>query len=437
MIRLITFLFITFTSTVIFAGAGIDATIDVTIENMKDDAAYLAYYEGDKQYYKDTAAVIDGRMIFKGNYKPGVYMVIYDGRGSYFELILTEAQIKLKTKITDVTKFMRVEESEENKLFYSYIRDVKNHEGKDRLNYMNSFCENYPESYTTKLILSTKDPVVPECKSSMDAEECQFYQFYSYRNDYFKNIDLKDDFYLRTPTFSKRFNHYFEKMVMNIPDSLIEQCDQVLGMMHTDSDMFKYALAELTSKYAKSRTMGHDAIYVHLVQKYYCEQQLATWTTEETRKRMCASAENLSQLLIGQTAPQLNINKVNGTPLDLESIKGNYTVLFFWDENTATTKGAKSSADFWKDLSYFQPALDSAGVSVVAVYIGENLKAWNEQVQNNETKWIHAGDILKMSKFRDRYILKSAPRLFILDEKKKIVYKNISPSTFVKIIRDK
>ena len=54
----------------------------------------------------------------------------------------------------------------------------------------------------------------------------------------------------------------------------------MLEGMKPAPETFKYYLVHFLNEYAKSKVVGYDAMYVHLVDKYY-STGLAPWTDEE------------------------------------------------------------------------------------------------------------------------------------------------------------
>ena len=99
--------------------------IDVKIKGMTDSVAYLLSYTGNAPYYYDTAFVKkDGSFTFIKDTMPhGVYAIIYDSkRPSFFDILVNETRINLEAEIADVVGSMKVKKSEENKLFFDYLK---------------------------------------------------------------------------------------------------------------------------------------------------------------------------------------------------------------------------------------------------------------------------------------------------------------------------
>ena len=108
--------------------------ISVKVNAFKDSTCYLAHHYGQYNSVDDTAkintqgiAVFDGKEPLPG----GSYIVVFPGK-KYFEFIINKEQIiSFETDTADLTKYMKVKGSNENKLFFDY------------LNYVNAIQKNY------------------------------------------------------------------------------------------------------------------------------------------------------------------------------------------------------------------------------------------------------------------------------------------------------
>jgi hypothetical protein len=100
--------------------------------------------------------------------------------------------------------------------------------------------------------------------------------------------------------------------------------------MDNNAEAFQYYLVYFLNDAAKSKRMGMDAVYVHLVDQYYTTGK-ATWADEEQMKKTQDPGDNIRPTLIGKIAPDLTLFTEAGEPLTLHGIESPYTVLFFWD----------------------------------------------------------------------------------------------------------
>lgn len=134
---------------------------------------------------------------------------------------------------------------------------------------------------------------------------------------------------IRTPFLFERVDYYIQKLNIQHPDSLSKAVEFVLEKMRPAEETFKYYLIHFLNFYAKSNIVGMDAVYVHLVDKYYAGG-LAPWTDSTQLKNIVQNAAELKPTLIGKTAPDVQLDRRDGTKFKLSDIKSNYTVLYFW-----------------------------------------------------------------------------------------------------------
>ena len=119
------------------------------------------------------------------------------------------------------------------------------------------------------------------------------------------------------------------KLTPQNPDSMIISIDYLLERMKPAEETFKYYLIYFLNKYANSKVVGQDAIYVHLVDKYY-KTGMAPWTEEEQLAKIIDNADRLKPILIGNKARDITTQDRNGQFHKLHKIDSKYTIVYFW-----------------------------------------------------------------------------------------------------------
>ena len=95
------------------------------IEGQKDTTLFLVKYLGKGLYYADTAEMKNGVVEYDGSkQEPGVLAVLLHGN-KYFEFIYDNKEVSIETKSPDFVGTMNVKKSEDNKVFYDYMRFLK------------------------------------------------------------------------------------------------------------------------------------------------------------------------------------------------------------------------------------------------------------------------------------------------------------------------
>jgi peroxiredoxin len=260
-----------------------------------------------------------------------------------------------------------------------------------------------------------KDPVVPDPPDPTDSA----FAFRYFKTHYWDQVDFSDNRLLRTPVLETRLDRYFSQLVPPVVDSINAEADQLLARASADKEVFKYVLWWLTYHYETSPYMGMDAVFVHLVEKYYMTGQ-AYWLTKEQTDKIVQRAAQIAPNLIGNKAPDLKLRTPDMKPLSLWNVKADYTILIFWDPTCG-------------HCQVVVPQLDSAyndwkqqGVKIVGVLAGGTAQQWQDYIRENHLEdWINAWDPDRQSGYRRLYDVYMTPVIYLLDAQKKILAKKL------------
>jgi hypothetical protein len=337
--------------------------IKVKMDNYKSDTLYLGNYYGGSQYIRDTAILNSkGFFVFsdKETLPGGVYLIITNDK-KYFEIIIDKEQFfSIETQYEEFGKYLKSKGSLDNEVFYKFVnfnrvkfedvtplqkkmQDMKDNKDtvewcKARLEKINEeigdfkikFMQDNPNHLMTKVFKSSKDVEVPDPPKNADGSIDSMFSYKFYKQHYWDNVDFTDDRLLRTPVYHTKLDYYFKNVVYQINDTLFAECDKIIELSRANKELFKYTLWFLTNKFEKSSIMGQDAVFVHLVEKYYMTNQ-AFWVTPTILESISKRAMQLKPILIGKVAPELIMPDTNDRYVSLYSSKGNYTFLLFWD----------------------------------------------------------------------------------------------------------
>ena len=467
--KLINLCAIFLTSLTAFASTGYQISAKIT--NYEKDTVVLAYYYGDKQYIKDSVAINEqGIFVFEGEeaLDAGVYLVLLSD-SEYFQLLINEEEqhFSLTTDATALTEKMQIKGSKDNELFYEYlaflaqqrqeVEAIKKEletakEGeKDQLkkkitavnesvnSYRKTLITKHPNLLTTAFVNAYMEAPMPTFEGTEQEVQLKRYQYY--KAHYFDNINLADERLVRSPFLFERIEYYRDKLTPKHPDSIIVTVDYLLEQVQPAPETFKYYLSHFLYDYATSKYVGMDAVYVHLIEKYYAKG-LATWTEEEQLTKLKENAATLKPLLIGKIAPDLKMFEIDveGTilakedeneyqrwrakrELTLHGIKSPYTVLFVWDPTCGNCKKAMPK------MVAFYEAFKDRGVEVFAICtntVRDDMAACAESIkEKNMIKWINAIDPFIKSNYKKIYDFTSTPQIYILDKDKRIISKKI------------
>jgi len=265
-----------------------------------------------------------------------------------------------------------------------------------------------------------KDPVLPEAPIKPDGKRDSLYLYRWYKEHYWDNIALNDDGLLRTPFFHNKIVTYFDRMVVQDPDSISAEADRMIERVRPNKEMFKYFIWYLTNWSETSKIMNFDKIFVHMVDTYYVTNQ-AYWVNPTVLENLVKKAKKLKPILIGQTAPNMVMLDTNLRPLALNAIRAKYTIIYFWDPECSHCK-----LESPKLTAFYAKQKDSLGLEVFAVCSDTNMVKMKDYIKKNKFKWLNVnGPRTLTGNYHDQYDIFSTPVIYLLDEKKTIIAKRL------------
>ncbi len=427
--------------------------ITVKLKGYNSGTLYLGHYMGKSTYLMDSAQISPaGVAVLKGTEKAlgGIYLIVLPGRQRYFEMLLDKQQtFSIAVDSADLLKGTVYTGSPDNDLFLNYNKSLAGMEAENqeiqRLLALRTKADTakaasaqqamfkkiqakreeiisqHPKALLSAIFKLMKDPEVPATlPKKADGTADSTFPYRYYKSHYWDFTDLTDGRLVRTPVFENKLQKYFSQLVVPEADSINAEADRILAKARPDKEMFKFVLWWLTNTYETSPYMGMDAVFVHLVEKYYVAGD-ATWLTEDQKNKIISRAYTIAPNLIGQPAAPLVLEDSTGKPVSLYNIKGKYTILVFWDPTCGHCKTEIPRIDsaykaIWKDK----------GIAVLGVKTEGTKDEWVSFVKQHKlTGWTHALDPQNKSNYRRLYDVYSTPVIYLLDEKKKIIAKRL------------
>ena len=459
-ISLALFLFVS----VSVSGASKGYRISIQIAGNVDTVLYLAHYYGDKQYIDDTARLGKNKIyLFEGknNLPDGMYIIAGQKKNKYFDFFITgEQHFDLQCDPSDIAGSMHIKNSGENQLFFTYIdflarmqkkveplqAKIKKYAGtpdsladareqidiinKNVTEYISSHIKNNPGYLSTKFIMANIEPEIGPFLINSEGKTDSTRLFETYRQHFFDNIDFTDPRLIYTPVLTEKIKFYLEKLVLQQPDSINNACDLIIRKGSQNKDVYKYLVWYLALRYEASEIMGLDAVFVHIVEKYY-ESGLAEWLYPTVKDNILKRVNTLKPLLLGKPAPNMILMDTTNQPVALSAIKARYTLIFFWESNCGHCK-----TEVPKAIKLYHEMKDKYGLQVYAVSSDTSMTAWKKYIRTNNPGWINVnGNLSFTPDFHNLYDAHSTPVMYLLDENKIIIAKRILSDQIGDIIK--
>lgn len=439
------------------SGQGYDITI--TVEGMQDSVAYLGYHFGEQKYLSDTTlAAGPGIYRFTGKtpLQSGIYFLYTPNY--YFELIVKDQQFSLSTEKSGAYKELTIQNSPENEIFKEFQlgmtdlqikrqglrKELENAESKEDSaaifergkvveqelsGFRKSIIQKYPDSFVAKIVKLMERPEVPQAAISQDDKDRARQQYESYKRSYIAGVDFNDSGLLRTPILKGTVLEFFDKVIPQHPDTINKYADYIMAQVEDQPDAFRFWLVILFNKYQQSKIMGMDAVVVHLAEKYYLTG-MADWLAEDDREKLAEEVAFLKPNLIGKQAPQLQLLDTLLSPINLNQLKSEFTILYFYDPDCGHCKKTTPVL-----LEEYHRMKDS-GVEVLGVCIATDIEEWRKYVYENELDWINAADPYVRSNFRRDYNVRTTPQIYVLNKEKKIIAKRLEAEQLSGLIEE-
>ncbi|MFM2395389.1 MAG: hypothetical protein RLZZ546_3372 [Bacteroidota bacterium] len=436
--------------------------IRLKIRDYENDTLIIGYYYGEKQLVKDTVfAAKKGEFIFQGKEKldQGMYLALMKPDNSFVQFLINDEQkFEIEFNKNENTKLKFIK-SDENSRFYEYMDYIKNkstslaplrdalkkaqdNKSNDTANlqtkldiadkevksYQNKYIDSYPNTYMTNLIKSTFDVEIPKYEGKK--EDVDMLRFKYYKEHFFDNTDFNYPHLIRTPFIHNKIDSYIKKLTSQHPDSINISVDYILQKFSNNPDAFKYYLSHFLNEYANSNIIGLDKVFIHIADKYYAKGK-ATWVKEDNLKKIMEEANNLRNILIGEIFPNIVTYKEDQSPFILHQHSSPYTVLLFWEPSCGHCKKAIPF------VVEFLEKFKDKGVSVVTVCAKGHEKyntCWEAVKEKKMESLINTGD--QYQRFREILKFIKFPKIFILDAKKEILFKDISAEDLGKIMEE-
>jgi len=427
--------------------------IDIELDNFNEDEIIFAYEFLDRYPVVDTIRRNDaGKFQIQADsfLIPGIYLLVLPPNNDFVTLLMNEDEqcFSVKADVHDLSGSMQITGSPDNKMYYEYMNylnskvgalnefraaadateDVsekfKNKEafqkGVDEIrDHQFEIIKNHPKSFTAALIKSEIEYEIPAYDGS--PQEVQYLQYYFRKKHYFDMMNLADPRLLRSEILFNKVFYYLDNLTPKNTDSLNVAIDKVLSLVKPAPQTFKYYLDHIMITYASSDIIGMDAVYVHVVDKYY-SAEATPWVAKEDLAEMKDDISRRKNILIGKIAPDIKMQLQDGTPISLHEVDANYTVVYLWQPGCSH---CKKSMPFMKD---FHSKFKDRGIELFTgctKITNKVPECWKYVEENELGDWLNTVDPYLQSRFVQIYMAEKTPKIFILDDEKRIIMKDI------------
>jgi thiol-disulfide isomerase/thioredoxin len=426
--------------------------LDFIIDGLKDTTLLLGHYYGEGTYSKDTAYSKNGAFTFDGKkpLPPGVYFIIL-GKAPLFELLIgVNQKFSMATSVKDYRGSMKVSGDYDNQLFFDNMRfnmernkeadpwvkiindstlqeDNKNKKearatlmkiNEKVLAYQNSIIEKYPESFTAKIMKTSKKIDIPEPPKKVDGTIDSTFALRYYREHFFDNFDLSDEALIRLPrpVYSEKINEYLDKLFVPDADTLTRAINKLIAKTKNNQETYKYLTWTCLLKYQQPKFMGLDQVYVNLYDQYFASGQMDFWVNDKLKQNLKEQADKIRSSALGRKSNNLILQDMQGAMRSLHNMANKYTVVFFYDPDCGHCRKETPKLVAFKNST----KLD---VGIYAVAADSSMKRIREFVKEMKMeKFVNVSYYYSsVGHYRELYDAETTPTYYVIDREKKII----------------
>lgn len=432
--------------------------IDFRIKELRDTTVYLGYYFGESTFLRDTArSDASGKFTFSGAkpLEPGMYFLVLKNVKAFEPgfLIYKNQRFVMETSSADYVRNMKVTGDEDNRLFFenmifngerqkeaqpyiAILKDSTLSEDKKKdareaylridkkvSDHQSELISKYPNTLTAKLLKANKRVEVPDPPKKQDGSIDSTFQYRYYRKHFFDNFDLADDAMERMPTpmYQEKLNDYLDKLIPQIPDSLMAAIDELALRVKHNKETYKYLVWTCIYKYQKPAIMGLDEVFVRLYDKYYASGEMDFWINATMKKSVKDYADKLRHSLVGKTGANLIMQDKDFQRKALYDIRKKYSLIFFFDPDCGHCKEETP-----KLVKFYGKGKDKYNLEVFAVSLDTSMQKMRDYIRDMKMTWITVNGPRSYSgSLFSSYYAETTPMVYILDDKKKIIAKGL------------
>jgi peroxiredoxin len=435
--------------------------IRVAIGGVPMEGALLIGQFAEQQFRADEGVVIGNSVVFKRDepYKPGHYYCYFSDGAAVQMLIDQDQTFSLSAPSAgNALQDMKVEGSVDNELLYEVLRFEAGQQeefrllgeavrgirpgtpGYDelqadraalvnkRLAFQNERFAKHPKSLFTSFKRAGRNPQLTDVRLPNGAidEEAQVAAF---RDDFWEDVDFNDVRLLNTPVIFNKLKRYIKELTPQNAKAIIESSDKLVKQAIDKPEFFKFFANWITLQYEPGKTTVMDgaAIHVHMIQNYFTKD-LAFWTDSMTVYGLRQRADQMAYSLIGQKGPDITVPDVNGTPKRLYDLKKPFIAVYMY--NPECEHCIEETPKFVQVMNELKSELD-----VYAIALDTDPTKWKNFIKaNGMSSWTNVYDPTNRSIFKTYYV-DNTPELYLLNQDREIVAKNLKVSQLKDAIR--
>lgn len=209
-------------------------------------------------------------------------------------------------------------------------------------------------------------------------------------------------------------------------DTIIARIDRLID---SSPDSIKADVAgKAYNLFCDSPVMGHDAVAVHIADRYFLSKQLE-WSDPQTYPMLYAYAEFNRSSLIGMDSPELVMECIDGQVKSLREDAANYKLLYFYDPQCSTCR------KYSPEIVEIARKYNGGRLSIFAINTTSDREAWENYISENfsgingwKVDFYNLWDPEDNNDYRRKFGILTTPGLLLIDSQNKIIGRQLDPA---------
>jgi thiol-disulfide isomerase/thioredoxin len=435
-------------------------SITAHISDLPVNRIVLTRVHGDDLYTVDSiiATSRDFRFILPQDLPVGIYRLILGktkraefmgGPPQNIDLIFNKENITFSSDFNFPIDSLKITESEENKIYYSFLHEYNQleyriqqvypllsnypkttdfynssvaefHQIQEEQNRLvEEICQKYPETFAVRIIGMYRTPFLEGKWTEME-------RVIFMREHFFDKLNFTDNLLLNSNIYTKKIIDYLSlyrnpNLVQSQQEDLfIEAVDKILSETNQDRDVYGFILDYLVEGFEKFK---FEKVLTHIADNWLGEN-----CETENKSLLLKRVESYRKMAPGNIAPDIIMEDINGNVIALSELGHEYTLVLFWASWCPHCKSMIPELQKWYNV---EREID---MEILAVSIDTSTTEWHKIIMDNQLPWINCNESAGWNgKVATDYNLYATPTMFILSRNRKILAK---PVTFYEFIRE-
>ncbi len=385
---------------------------------------YVASYYGSSYVVQDSLRVHDGKAVWNTSYvlPEGIYFVTDKKHANRFEFLVGKDQdFELLLPSLSLAG-AQVKGADESEIFLAFTQLARRREvtNEEKIHFINNALEHVGKETMLYLTLNALSSsfVLPQSNMVMDSEsayECRCAH-------YWDGYDLNDARLVRTPFFVPRIRNYLKKVLWQREDKIKDAVLPLLRQVESCPEILRVFASESLFLAFENNIMGIDALGYEVMMRYYLSGELGVLPTKE-QKMLEDYVKHTENCRVGQRAKEIRLVnwQLENGEVSLLHQEAKYTLLLFWEPDCSyCTQVIPVLRDHvYKDYN-------KLGLRIFAVNTQRDVELWKNYILDNHLEeWTHGIQLDGESGFMVDFGVEGTPYMYILDQEKKIVAKNV------------